>query len=67
MTKWLIFVFFIVCLVVAMQIEQLWTLWVLIPTFAWLYNWAEIMEDTKAPLLDRTRIHDIDGNSLQNH
>ena len=63
MTKWLIFVFFVVCVVVAMQIAQLWTLWVLIPTFAWLYNWAESLEYMEAPLQDRTHTHYIEDSA----
>ena len=43
MVKWLIFVVFAVLIVIAMRVDQLWTIIVLIPTFAWLYNWAEII------------------------
>jgi hypothetical protein len=60
MTKWLVLMFFALCMVAAMRIEQLWTLWLLIPAFSWLYLWAESLEDAEAPLQDRTCVHYID-------
>ncbi len=45
MTKWLIFLFFAICIVTAMRVDQLWTVMILIPVFAILYNYAEWLED----------------------
>lgn len=67
MAKWMIFIFFTVCVVAAMRVNQLWTLWVLIPAFSVLYNWAESLEYTEAPLQGRTHVHYIEENDLQNH
>ncbi len=41
MAKWCIFGFFCACIVLAMHTGELWTVMILIPTFALLYTWAE--------------------------
>jgi len=45
MTKWMTVAVFTVFLVAAMRTGELWTVMILIPAFAWLFNWADSIEE----------------------